>query len=57
MPLEPGDKIWIAEAPDGIPSSGPNVIFDLTKYGIDYQETIDFYERRGWTVTPAVVTE
>lgn len=56
MPLEPGDKLWIAEAPHGIPTPGPTIIFDLSKYGIAPDAVLNQYKKMGWTITPAVVT-
>ena len=56
MSLKAGDKLWVAEAPPGIPGA-PAVIFDLTKYGVGYQDILNRYKMMGWTITPCLVAE
>lgn len=51
---DPGKRVWIAEAPNGVPSSGPVVIYDLTCIG-DYppEETLNAYKEMGYSIKEA----
>lgn len=40
------DKVWIAAAPPGVPSSGPAVIWNTP----GHEATLAAYEQMGWNV-------
>lgn len=46
------ERIWIAVAPDGVWSSGPEVILDIPG-----SDAVEAYRRMGWTVYGPYILE
>lgn len=46
-----GTRIWILDAPTGVPQSGSTLVEDLTEYGVNMDEIIQQYKDMGWSIT------